>query len=256
MTTSLYNIPPFIAKRLRRYEVNGYVFHTVRIEKGSFIMGGADGEARSHEKPVREVTHTEDYEMGIYAVTQGLWRAVMGSAWPKVSFEGDERPVHGVSWEDICASGGFLEQLNTRLTDSGLVGAFNLPTEAQWEYAARGGRYWERAGRLYAGSDRLAEVGWYKDNHGDETQNAGRKWSNMLGLCDMSGNVIEWCRDWYGAYPAGPQTNPSGPDTGSRRVIHGGCWFSGAGFCRVAYRDSLGPGARNADVGFRLVLVP
>jgi len=252
MTTSLYNMPPFIAKRLRRYEVNGYVFHMVRIEKGSFMMGAAGSGARFDEKPVHEVTLTEDYELGIYPVTQGLWRAVMGSAWPEVGFEGDERPMEGVSWEDICASGGFLEQLNARLSDSGLVGAFNLPTEAQWEYAARGGRYWERAGRLYAGSDRLVEVGWCLHNAGLKTQNAGRKMSNVLGLCDMSGNVWEWCRDWYGTYPAEPQTDPSGPDTGEYRVFRGGSWRDAPHDCRVAVRDNYKAAFHYSNLGFRL----
>jgi formylglycine-generating enzyme required for sulfatase activity len=256
MTPSLYTIPPFLQKRLRRYEVNGYVFHTVLVEKGSFRMGGEDSEAEYNEKPVHEVTITQDYELGIHPVTQGLWRAVMGSDWPKLKFVGDERPVEGVSWEDICGSGGFLEKLNARLQGSSAAsseGLFSLPTEAQWEYAARGGRYHARAGHLYAGSSRLDEVGWYSENSRRETQAVGHKQANVLGLYVMSGNVWEWCGDLYEPYPDHAQTDPKGPDTGtSRRVLRGGGWNSIAGICRVSIRYYFTPSNRSNFIGFRV----
>lgn len=255
MTPSLHNIPPFLQSRLRRYEVNGYVFHTVLVEKGSFRMGGEDSKASGNEKPVHEVTITQDYELGIHPVTQGLWRAVMGSDWPRLAFVGDERPMERVSWEDICGSGGFLEKLNARLQGTpagGTGGLFALPTEAQWEYAARGGRYHVRASHLYAGSSRLEEVGWYDDNSGEETQAVGHKQANVLGFYDMSGNVWEWCGDWYGNYPADAQTDPKGPDTGGLRVLRGGSWSGNARFCRVSYRGSSPPSYRDDSVGFRV----
>jgi formylglycine-generating enzyme required for sulfatase activity len=255
MTPSLHTIPPFLQKRLRRYEVNGYVFHTVLVEKGSFRMGGEDSEAYGDEKPIHEVTITQDYELGIHPVTQGLWRAVMGGDWPELAFVGDERPMEGVSWEDICGSGGFLDKLNDRLQDSpagSSEGRFALPTDAQWEYAARGGRYHAHAGHLYAGSSRLEEVGWNRDNSGQETQAVGYKQANVLGLYDMSGNIWEWCGDWYGDYPADAQTDPKGPATGVGRVLRGGGWISFARGCRVSYRSFNTPSYRDDVNGFRV----
>jgi formylglycine-generating enzyme required for sulfatase activity len=218
-------------------------------------MGGEDSEASDREKPVHEVTITQDYELGIHPVTQGLWRAVMGSDWPKLAFVGDERPMERVSWEDVCGSGGFLEKLNDRLQGSpagSSEGRFALPTEAQWEYAARGGRYHAHAGHLYAGSSRLEEVGWYRDNSGQETQAVGHKQANVLGLCDMSGNVWEWCGDWYGDYPADALTDPKGPATGDYRVLRGGSGFNYAGGCRVSYRYCDTPSSRSDYLGFRV----
>jgi formylglycine-generating enzyme required for sulfatase activity len=257
MTPSLHTIPPFLQKRLRRYEVNGYVFHTVLVEKGSFRMGGEDSEAYGDEKPIHEVTITQDYELGIHPVTQGLWRAVMGSDWPKLAFVGDERPMERVSWEDVCGSGGFLEKLNARLQGSpagSSEGRFALPTEAQWEYAARGGRYHARAGHLYAGSSRLEEVGWYRDsdNSGQETQAVGHKQANVLGFYDMSWNVWEYCGDWYGDYSAGAQTDPKGPVTGVGRVLRGGGWIYEDGLIRVSNRGLNTPSSRTIGIGFRV----
>jgi formylglycine-generating enzyme len=258
MTPSLYNIPPFLEKRLRRYEVNGYTFHTVLVEKGVFMMGGEDEGAYDREKPLHEVRIWEDYELGIHPVTQGLWRAVTGSDWPKVGFEGDERPVEMVSWDEICGEGGFLEKLNDWLrgspqTDAG--GMFALPTEAQWEYAARAGRFRDGLGQLYAGSSRLSEVGWYDDNSGDETHTVGRKQANVLGLYDMSGNVYEWTADdWHGNYDKAVGDDRAWIDSprGPVRVIRGGGWLGYPQVCRVAYRNTGRPETRGDYVGFRL----
>ncbi len=257
MTPSLYNIPPFLEKRLRRYEVNGYVFYTVVVEKGVFMMGGDDEGAYDDEKPVQKVRIREDYELGIHPVTQGLWRAVMGSDWPEVGFEGDERPVETVSWDDICGEGGFLEKLNDWLRGSPQAaagGSFVLPTEAQWEYAARAGRFRDGLGQLYAGSSRLSEVGWYGDNSGYETRAVGQKQANALGLYDMSGNVWEWTADdWHDyAKAAGDDRAWIDSPRGPLRVIRGGSWHSHPRSCRVAYRDDDLPEYRYDGIGFRL----
>jgi formylglycine-generating enzyme len=257
MTPSLYDIPPFLENRLRRYEVNGYVFYTVVVEKGVFMMGGNDAEAIDREKPVREVSIREDYELGIYPVTQGLWRAVTGNDWPKVYFEGDERPVERVSWDEICRVGGFLEKLNYWLQGSPQAaagGVFVLPTEAQWEYAARSGRFRYGLGQLYAGSSRLSEVGWYGDNSGRETHAVGRKQANALGLYDMSGHVWEWTADDWHAYDKAAADDRTWIDSprGAFRVIRGGCWDDYPQFCRVAYRYNDLPEFRYGSIGFRL----
>ena len=258
MTPSLYNIPPFLDKRLRRYEVNGYEFHTVVVEKGVFMMGGDDEGAYDDEKPVHEVRIREDYELGIHPVTQGLWRAVTGSDWPEVRFVGDERPVERVSWDDICEEGGFLEKLNEWLQGSPQAaagGMFALPTEAQWEYAARAGRFRDGLGQLYGGSSRLSEVGWDDDNSGGETHVVGQKQANALGLYDMSGNVFEWMADdWHDNYDKAVWDDRAWIDSprGPCRVIRGGGWFYYPQSCRVAFRDGGLPGNRNGNVGFRL----
>jgi len=258
MTPSLYNIPPFLEKRLRRYDVNGYVFHTVVVEKGVFMMGGDDEGAYDDEKPVHEVRIGEDYELGIHLVTQGLWRAVTGSDWPEVRFVGDERPVESVSWDDICGEGGFLEKLNDWLWGSPQAAAgclFALPTEGQWEYASRAGRFQDGLGQLYAGSSQLSEVGWYDDNSGGETHTVGRKQVNALGLYDMSGNVWEWTADdWQDNYDKAVGDDRAWIDSprGPLRVFRGGSWFSTPRRCRVASRSYDLPGGRNNGLGFRL----
>ena len=258
MTPSLYNVPPFLEKRLRRYEVNGYVFHTVVVEKGVFMMGGDDEGAYDDEKPVQKVRIREDYELGIHPVTQGLWRAVTGSDWPEVGFEGDERPVERVSWNDICGEGGFLEKLNDWLRGSPQAaagGSFVLPTEAQWEYAARAGRFRDGLGQLYAGSSRLSEVGWYDDNSGDETRAVGQKQANALGLYDMSGNVFEWMADdWHGNYDKVVGDDRAWIDSprGPGRVLRGGSWVNDPQNCGVADRPTSRPESRNDFIGFRL----
>ena len=129
---------------------------------------------------------------------------------------------------------------------------FRLPTEAEWEYAARGGN--KSRGYKYSGSNNIDEVAWYECNSGVETHPVKGKKANELGLYDMSGNVWECCNDWYGEYSRGAQTNPKGPNNGSYRVLRGGSWCSGERYCRVSDRDSDAPGDRNDVIGFRLVL--
>ena len=230
---------------IETFTVNGVVFKMVKVAGGTFQMGGTSeqGEdAYALEKPVHSVT-LSDYYIGQTQVTQELWEAVMGSN-PSY-FKGDnQRPVENVSWND-CQE--FIEKLN-RLTGKN----FRLPTEAEWEYAARGGN--KSRGYKYSGSDNPDLVAWYDDNSGRETHPVATKQSNELGLYDMSGNVWEWCQDWYGDYSSNSQTNPTGASTGSLRVLRGGSWNDIARGVRVSYRGGITPGDRDLIFGLRLAL--
>lgn len=229
---------------VKTYTVDGVSFQMVEVRAGSFTMGATSEQENpwDDEKPAHRVTLTSDYWMGATEVTQALWKAVMGSN--PSEFIGDERPVESVSWDDCQA---FIAKLN-RITGK----RFRLPTEAEWEYAARGGS--KSRGYQYAGGSNVGNVAWYYDNAGDETHPVGQLRANELGLYDMSGNVWEWCQDWYGSYSSGSQTNPTGPSCGSDRVLRGGSWGSLARGCRSSYRDSIAPGRRYSYDGFRLVL--
>lgn len=231
----------------------------VKVEGGSFRMGTTieqDGEAYENEQPVHTVELSCFY-INKYEVTQAEWKAVMGTN--PSCFRGEDLPVEQVRWTD-CQE--FLRKLKI------LTGLdFKLPTEAQWEYAARGGK--DRHRYKYAGSDKLEEVGWYWKNCGDRllsggwtstklesnhcrTRPVGGKQPNEAGLYDMSGNVWEWCADYYGEYRSHPQTDPKGPAQSSRRVYRGGGWNNAPGNCRVTNRYGNGPGYRDAGLGFRI----
>ena len=186
-----------------------------------------------------------DYCIGKYEVTQGLWQAVMGEN-PSDFKRGDNYPVENVSWNDVQE---FVAKLN-ELTGRKYV----LPTEAQWEYAARGGE--KSQGYKYSGGNDIDEVAWYYDNSEYSTHPVGLKQANELGIYDMSGNVWEWCQDWYGSYSSEAQTNPAGPEEGSARVLRGGSWYGNARGCRVSYRFNNYPSYRYGNFGFRLVLLP
>ncbi len=194
----------------------------------------------SDERPAHQVT-VSDFYIGRYEVTQKEWREVMGSS-PSYFKDCDNCPVENVSWEDIQQ---FLLKLNAKTGKT-----YRLPTEAEWEYAARGGS--SGRGYKYAGSNTIDEVAWYTSNSGGKTRPVGQKKSNELGLYDMSGNVWEWCWDWYGSYPSSAQTNPKGPNTGSGRVLRGGSWDCYPLLCRVADRLYGTPGDRVNVIGFRL----
>ena len=162
------------------------------------------------------------------------------------NFKGAQNPVEQVSWNG-CQE--FISRLNS------LTGrTFRLPTEAEWEYAARGGN--KSLHYKYSGSDNIGNVAWCNGNSGSSTHAVGTKSPNELGIYDMSGNVWEWCSDWYGGYSAGAQTNPQGPSSGSDRVLRGGSWLSSARYCRVSNRNFNVPNSSNLNIGLRLVFVP
>ena len=227
-----------------RFMVNGVSFEMVRVEGGTFRMGATseqEDEADSEEKPVHGVTLSSYYN-GKTEVTQALWQAVMGSNPSRL--EGSDLPVECVSWND-CQE--FIQKLN-RLTGRN----FRLPTEAEWEFACRGGN--NSRGYKYSGSNNLGSVAWYEDNSGDQTHPVGTKAPNELGIFDMSGNVWEWCNDWSGNYTSNSQTNPTGSQSGSRRVGRGGSWDYDAGNGRSSVRGDGGPTGRYGNLGLRLAL--
>ena len=227
---------------------DGISIEMVKVEAGTFMMGATSemkdsyDDPYSDEKPVHQVTLTNDYYMGKYEVTQALWQAVMGSN--PSNFKGDNLPVEKVSWND-CQE--FISKLNS------LTGRkFRLPTEAEWEYAARGGK--KSRGYQYSGSSNISDVVWYKDNSANKTHPVGTKQANELGIYDMSGNVWEWCSDRYGSYSSFSQTNPTGSYSGSFRVLRGGGWGSFAWFCCLSFRRNFAPDFRHYDLGLRLAL--
>ncbi|MBQ2423825.1 MAG: formylglycine-generating enzyme family protein [Alistipes sp.] len=218
-------------------------FEMVFVNGGTFTMGATSeqgSDAESIEKPTHSVT-LSGYYIGKYEVTQAQWSAVMGGN--PSNFKGDNLPVENVSWDDIQE---FIQKLNEK---SGK--RFRLPTEAEWEYAARGGN--QSKGYKYSGSNTVGDVAWYEKNSSDTTHSVGQIKPNELGIYDMSGNVWEWCQDWYGVYSSSSQTNPTGPSSGSYRVLRGGSWGSYVGYCRVSYRNCAIPGDRYGKYGFRLV---
>ena len=225
-------------------ELNKLINNMVYVSGGTFTMGGTSeqgSDAESDEKPTHSVT-LSSYYICKYEVTQALWRAVMGSN--PSNFKGDNLPVECVSWND-CQT--FINRLNSYTGRN-----FRLPTEAEWEFAARGGNYSRHY--KYSGSNYINDVAWYSDNSGDRTHPVGTKQANELGLYDMSGNVWEWCSDWYGSYSSYSQTDPIGPNSGSDRVLRGGGWFDIASYCRSSDRSYNSPGDRDDGLGIRLVL--
>lgn len=216
------------------------VIEMVFVEGGTFQMGSNSGE--SHEKPVHSVT-LSSFNIGKYEVTQAQWKAVMGNY--RSSFPGcDNCPVEQVSWDDVQV---YLSKLNSQTGKS-----YRLPTEAEWEYAAKGGR--QSKGYTYSGSNDLGAVAWYNENSGSKTHSVGGKQANELGVYDMSGNVWEWCSDWYGPYNSYNETNPTGASSGQDRVFRGGSFAYGAPPCRNAIRNYFVPFVRGNNGGFRLVL--
>ena len=227
------------------FTVKGVEFKMIKVEGGTFSMGATseqEDDAYDNEYPVHSVT-LSDYYMGETEVTQELWEAVMGSN-PSRFIGDNQLPVERVSWDD-CQK--FIKELN-QLTGK----KFRLPTEAEWEYAARGGKY--SRGYKYSGSNNTDEVAWHNDNSGRKTHPVKTKKANELGLYDMSGNVYEWCNDWYGRYQSYSQTNPTGPSEGEDRVLRGGSWSSDDRSVRISYRLSYAPDNRLSYGGLRLAL--
>ncbi len=230
----------------------------VWVEGGEFLMGGTTeqgSDADDNEKPVRRVK-LDSYYIGECEVTQAQWEKVMGTSIHQQASEagylanygaGPDYPMYYISWEEAQA---FCSELS-RLTER----TYRLPTEAQWEYAARGGK--KADGTKYSGSWSIDAVAWCSDNSGSSTHPVKSKQQNGLGLYDMSGNAWEWCSDWYGStYNENDTNNPTGPSSDSYRVLRGGSWNYVARFCRVSSRRRLSPGSRLYDISFRVVVLP
>ena len=258
------------------FTVNGVSFKMIHVEGGTFQMGATPeqgGDAENDEKPAHSVT-LDDYMIGETEVTQALWEAVMGTTVSQqrdkadksynLRGEGKDYPMYYVSWNE-CQE--FIKKLNTLTGEH-----FRLPTEAEWEFAARGGN---KSGKTkYSGSKTIDDVAWYWKNSGDKylsgtdsdwssdkvkannckTHPVRTKKANELGIYDMSGNVWEWCEDWFGEYDSIPKTNPKRSDKGSNRVFRGGSWLDFAWYCRVSLRRNRTPDICYYDLGFRLAL--
>lgn len=226
----------------KKIKVGSYTFTMIYVEGGTFQMGS---DSYKRERPRHTVT-VDDFYIGETEVTQALWVAVMGK---NPSLDEDlNKPVHWVSYNDCIK---FIEKLKeiTQLS-------FRLPTEAEWEYAARGGN--KSKGYKYSGSKTLGNIGWYRDNADQVSHDVRKKMPNELGIYDMSGNVWEWCQDWFDSeyYTYSPSDNPQGPDVGNERVVRGGAWGVDADFCRNSYRAYVEPDNDEVvNLGFRLVLV-
>ena len=229
------------------------------VEGGDFLMGCTSeqgGDCDSDEQNVRRVT-VDGFYIGMLEVTQSQWEKVVGTSiyqqWTKADFSGSpscgvgpDYPMYCVSWDEAMEFCRLLSNKTGR--------TYTLPTEAQWEYAARGGN--KNEGAKYAGSNMIDAVAWYTDNS-SSTHIVGSKRANALGIYDMSGNVWEWCKDWYAdSYVSYDTNNPVGPSSGSNRVRRGGGWGSGASGCRVADRYGNSPGYRDGNLGFRVVCIP
>ena len=250
-------VPPPL--ETQSFTANGVSFNMKLVEAGTFEMGqSADG---NNVTPVHSVTISQDYYIGETEVTQGLWYAVTGysptsdgSSWSSSYGLGDNYPAYNISWND-CQD--FITKLNAATGQT-----FRMPTEAEWEFAAKGGN--KSQGYTYSGSNTIDDVAWYTVNSYDKGSSSPdygmhvvkTKQPNELGLYDMSGNVWEWCSDWYGSYSSSAVTDPTGATSGSSRVRRGGSWGNIATGCRTANRNYNFPSGRNNSFGFRLCLSP
>ena len=228
------------------------------VEGGDFLMGCTSeqgGDCGSDEQNVRRVT-VDGFYIGMLEITQSQWEKVVGTSiyqqktksnYSNTCGVGPDYPMYFVSWDEAMEFCRLLSNKTGR--------TYTLPTEAQWEFAARGGN--KNEGTKYAGSNMIDAVAWYMDNSGNSTHIVGSKRANALSIYDMSGNVREWCKDWYAdSYVSYDTNNPVGPSSGSSRVLRGGSWYYSASYCRVAYRYYISPGSRHDDLGFRVVLLP
>ena len=243
-------------------------FKMIEVKSGEFMMGATSEQVGAQDiaKPAHKVKLTKDWFIGETEVTQALWEAVMGSNPSYFGKNDPDRgslPVERVSWNEICGEGGFLEKLNDVLQGQLPEGRkFRLPTEAEWEYAARGGHKSPKVQTMYSGSGTIDEVAWYKNNSEGKTHPVKSLKANSLGLYDMSGNVWEWCSDRYGKTyykdcsnnGANTVTDPQGPGTGSGRVVRSGDWDFDPVYCCVSFRSGLSPGDGYVDLGLRLAL--
>lgn len=246
-----------LLQQLNGIEIDNTTSDMIYVQGGSFVMGSVGGD--NDEAPARQVTLSSFY-ISKHEVTQDEWRSVMGSNPSR--FNGDDHPVENVSWHNA------LEYCNRRSLKEGLTevygnidsnyptvdwnaDGYRLPTEAEWEYAARGGNRTREYS--HSGSDNISDAGWYDGNSDGQTHSVSRKQANELGLYDMSGNVWEWCWDWYGEYGSGRQIDPHGPDTGSDRVVRGGSWYYFSWSARSTNRYKNIPFYRSYALGFRVV---
>lgn len=264
------------------YNVGDVTFTMIYVEGGTYPMGSRSGEGFDDERPQHNV-QLSDFWIGEVLVTQKMWHAVMGKTiqdqaalaaeqniTPRIAGEGDDYPIYYVSWNDIC-NGGFLDSLNIKLQDTLNNKHFALPTEAQWEYAARGGKQTHGYSHSGCNADDLTEYAWYGYSTQDpgnatieSTHEVAKFRPNELGIYDMSGNLQEWCHDWYHitntinyyqtCHDQGTVLNPQGPDNGAARVVRGGSFYDAGEYCRVAYRSDFAPDTRATHVGFRVVL--
>lgn len=231
------------------FTVGGVRFKMIRVEHGEFMMGATKEQENpsDNEKPAHKVTLTEDYYIGETQVTQALWKAVMGLDAKGAICKNYEFPRDFTSWNQWQE---FIKKLNARTGKK-----FRMPTEAEWEFAARGGN--ASCGYQYSGGNYIDNVAWYEGNSDGEYKYihpVKELEPNELGIYDMSGNVWEWCQDWYGDYKGGSQTNPTGPTSGSNRVIRGGCSCWDANYCRSSFRVGANPDNEIHFFGLRLVL--
>ena len=218
--------------------VNSIGMRFVPIPAGTFTMGRGT--------TAHKVTLTQPFELGVYEVTQEQYEQVMGKN--PSEFKGPQNPVVGVSWADAVE---FCRKLSAMPAEKTAGHVYRLPTEAEWEYACRSGT--TTAYGFGDDASRLGDYGWFDGNSDSSTHPVGEKKPNAWGLYDMHGGVYEWCQDWYGDYPSGSATNPTGATSGSDRVLRGGGWFSGARDCRSAYRSWNTPGFRDSSLGFRVL---
>ena len=230
----------------------------IYVKGGEFMMGGTSEQgsaAESDETVIRRV-NVNDFYIGQFEVTQAQWEAVMGTSIYQqksaaggsgMAGVGPDYPMYYVSWEEASEFCRILSRKTGK--------KYSLPTEAEWEYAARGGQKSDKT--KFSGSNLVSYVAWYDDNSNSSTHPVGSKNSNELDIYDMSGNVWEWCYDWYSnSYSRGDVDNPTGPASGSSRVLCGGSWCSNASYCRVSYRNCSSPGNRFSNLGFRVVRRP
>jgi formylglycine-generating enzyme required for sulfatase activity len=220
-----------------------------QIPAGTFKMGSPETEAgHFKDETLHEVTISKPFYLGKYPVTQSQWQAVMGSN-PSY-FKGPQRPVEEVSWEDAVE---FCRKLSELPEEKAAGRVYRLPTEAEWEYACRAGS--QTAYSFGDDARLLKDFAWFSDNSNRQTHPVGQKKPNAWGLYDMHGNVWEWCGDWYGVYPRGSATDPTGPKEGSGRVLRGGVWYCSAGDCRAASRSDYDPANSQSNFGLRLARV-
>jgi formylglycine-generating enzyme required for sulfatase activity len=246
--------PNILLREGHTMEINSLGMAFVLIPAGVFVMGSPEHEPGRYDDEIQhEVTVTQSFYLQVTPVTQGQWRAVMGTNPSSFQDRGEDCPVEQVSWYETQQ---FIRMLNGRME-----GTYRLPTEAEWEYAARAGSTIAFANgeitSLFCDHDaNLDDTGWYCGNSGWDTHPVGLKTPNTWGLYDMHGNVYEWCQDWYGSYPTSPLSDPEGPPSGFRKVMRGGSWFSSAKACRLATRLHMSPKSKTAFIGFRVVTCP